>query len=52
VVGYDEAAAISKEAAASGRSLREVALDHGVAAEVLDKALDLRTVARGNGNAG
>ena len=48
-VGYDEAAAISKEAAASGRSLREVALDHGVAPDVLDKALDLRTVARGNG---
>jgi fumarate hydratase, class II len=52
VVGYDEAAAISKEAAATGRSLREVALDHGVAADVLDKVLDLRTVARGNGFAG
>jgi fumarate hydratase class II len=52
VVGYDEAAAISKEAAASGRSLREVALDHGVAADVLDKVLDLRAVARGNGFAG
>jgi len=51
VVGYDEAAAISKEAAATGRSLREVALDHGVAPDVLDKALDLRTVARGNGYA-
>ena len=49
IVGYDEAAAISKEAAASGRSLREVALDHGVGPDVLDKALDLRTVARGNG---
>ena len=51
VVGYDEGAAISKEAAATGRSLREVALDHGVAPDVLDKALDLRTVARGNGYA-
>jgi fumarate hydratase class II len=49
VVGYDEAAAISKEAAATGRSLRQVALDHGVAPDVLDKALDLRAVARGNG---
>jgi fumarate hydratase class II len=49
VVGYDEATAISREAAASGRSLREVALDHGVAADVLDKALDLRAMARGNG---
>jgi fumarate hydratase, class II len=49
VVGYDEAATISKEAVATGRSLREVALDHGVAPDVLDKALDLRTAARGNG---
>ncbi|HET6813182.1 MAG TPA: class II fumarate hydratase [Actinomycetota bacterium] len=49
VVGYDEGTAISKEAAATGRSLREVALDHGVAADVLDKVLDLRVVARGNG---
>jgi fumarate hydratase, class II len=49
VVGYDEGTAISKEAAATGRSLREVALDHGVAADVLDKVLDLRAVARGNG---
>jgi fumarate hydratase, class II len=52
VVGYDEAAAISKEAAATGRSLREVALDHGVVPHLLDKALDLRAVARGNGFAG
>jgi fumarate hydratase, class II len=52
VIGYDEAAAISKEAAASGRSLREVALDHGVDPAVLDKALDLRATARGNGFAG
>jgi fumarate hydratase, class II len=51
VVGYDEGTAISKEAAATGRSLREVALDHGVAPDVLDKVLDLRAVARGNGNA-
>jgi fumarate hydratase class II len=52
IVGYDKGAAISKEAAASGRSLREVALDHGVPADVLDKALDLHTAARGNGFAG
>jgi fumarate hydratase, class II len=52
VVGYDEAAAIAKEAASSGRSLREVALSRGIAAEVLDKALDLREMARGNGFAG
>jgi fumarate hydratase, class II len=52
VVGYDEAGEISKEAAATGRSLREVALDHGVPADVLDKALDLRAMANGNGFAG
>jgi fumarate hydratase, class II len=49
VVGYDEGAAIAKESAATGRSLREVALEHGVAADVLDKVLDLRAMARGNG---
>jgi fumarate hydratase class II len=52
VVGYDQAAAISKEAAETGRSLREVALQHGVDADVLDKALDLRVMAQGNGFAG
>jgi fumarate hydratase, class II len=52
VVGYDEGAAIAKEAAATGRSLREVALEHGVPADVLDKALDLRAMANGNGFAG
>ena len=49
VVGYDEAAAIAKEAASSGRSLRAVALERGVEEAVLDKALDLRAMARGNG---
>jgi len=52
VVGYDEAAAIAKEAAASGRSLREVALARGVDEQAVDKALDLRAMARGNGFAG
>src|SRR6266571_5671744 len=52
LVGYDEAAAIAKEAAASGRSLREVALERGVDADALDKALDLRAMAHGNGFAG
>ena len=36
-----------KDAAASGRSLREVAREHGVDDEVLDQALDLRGMARG-----
>ncbi|HKE99661.1 MAG TPA: class II fumarate hydratase [Actinomycetes bacterium] len=52
VVGYDEAGAISAEAAASGRTVREVALERGVDAAVLDKVLDLRGMARGNGVAG
>jgi fumarate hydratase, class II len=52
VVGYDEAAAIAKEAAASGRSLREVALERGVDEQALDQALDLRAMAHGNGFAG
>jgi len=52
VVGYDEGAAISREAAATGRTIREVAIDHGVDPGVLDKVLDLRVMARGNGFAG
>ena len=47
-IGYDRATAIVKDAAASGRSLREVARDHGVDEEILDTALDLRAIARGN----
>jgi fumarate hydratase class II len=47
-IGYDAAAAIVKDAATSGRSLREVAREHGVDEAVLDKALDLRGMARGN----
>jgi fumarate hydratase class II len=47
-IGYDRATAIVKDAAASGRTLREVALEHGVDAETLDKALDLRAMARGS----
>ena len=47
-IGYDRATAIVKDAAASGRTLREVALEHGVDAATLDKALDLRAMARGS----
>jgi len=47
-IGYDRATAIVKEASASGRTLREVAREHGVDEEILDKALDLRAMARGN----
>ena len=46
-IGYDAVAAIVKDAAASGRSLRDVASEHGVGDDVLVKALDLRGMARG-----
>ena len=45
-VGYDKGAEIVKEAAASGRSLREVAREAGVDEDVLDKALDYRAMTR------
>jgi fumarate hydratase class II len=45
-IGYDRAGEIVKEAASSGRSLREVALEQGVDAAVLDEALDYRKMAR------
>ena len=48
-IGYDRAAEIVKEAAASGRTLREVAREQGISEEVLDEALDLRKMARGSG---
>jgi DNA-binding phage protein len=35
-----------KEAAASGRSLREVADEAGVESEILDRALDYRAMAK------
>jgi fumarate hydratase, class II len=46
-IGYDAATAIVQEAAGTGRSVREVARAHGVPDEVLDRALDLRRLARG-----
>ncbi len=45
-VGYDLATEIVQEAAASGRGVREVALEKGVDAAVLDEALDYRAMAR------
>jgi fumarate hydratase class II len=47
-IGYDRGTAIVKEAASSGRTLREVAREHGVDDETLDKALDLHAMANGN----
>jgi fumarate hydratase class II len=48
-IGYDRATEIVKEAAASGRSLREVARAKGVPDEVLDQALDYRAMAKPHG---
>jgi fumarate hydratase class II len=45
-IGYDKASDIVKAAAASGRSLREVAREAGVEDSVLDEALDYRAMAR------
>jgi len=47
-IGYDKAAEIVKEAAGSGRMLREVAYEKGVDEETYDKAMDLRKMALGN----
>jgi len=48
-IGYDKAAEIVKESAASGRSLREVAREKGVEDAVLDEALDYRKMAKPHG---
>jgi fumarate hydratase class II len=48
-IGYDKAAEIVKEAASSGRSLRDVARDAGVDESVLDDALDYRAMAKPHG---
>jgi len=45
-IGYDKASEIVKEAAVSGRSLREVAREAGVDEETLDRALDYRAMAK------
>ena len=48
-IGYDKATEIVKEAASSGRSLREVAREKGVEESVLDEALDYRKMAKPHG---
>jgi fumarate hydratase class II len=48
-IGYDKASEIVKKAAASGRSLRDVAREEGVSDDVLDEALDYRKMARPHG---
>jgi fumarate hydratase class II len=48
-IGYDKASEIVKEAAASGRSLREVAREAGVDEAILEEALDYRAMAKPHG---
>src|SRR5712671_5906247 len=45
-IGYDAVGEIVKEAASSGRSLREVARERGVGDDVLDKVLDYRAMTK------
>jgi fumarate hydratase, class II len=47
-IGYDKGAAIVSKATASGRPLREIALEEGVDAKLYDATIDLRKIARGN----
>jgi len=48
VIGYDKGTVIVQKATASGRPLREVALEEGVDAKLYDRTIDLRRIARGN----
>ncbi|MHA6798493.1 class II fumarate hydratase [Bounagaea algeriensis] len=54
-IGYEEAAAVAKQALKERRTIREVVLDRGyveagqLTVEQLDEALDVLTMARGNG---
>jgi fumarate hydratase class II len=45
-IGYDKGTEIVEEAAASGRSIREVAREAGVDESILDEALDYRAMAK------
>jgi fumarate hydratase class II len=47
-IGYDRGTEIVRMATASGRPLREVALECGVDAELYDRTIDLRRIARGS----
>src|SRR5271165_6022444 len=47
-IGYDKGTVIVQKATASGRPLREVALEEGVDPKLYDETIDLRRIARGN----
>jgi fumarate hydratase, class II len=51
-IGYDAASEIVKEAATSGRPLREIARERGVSDDILDKALDYRAMAKPHESSG
>jgi fumarate hydratase class II len=47
-IGYDKGSEIVSRATATGRPLREVAIEAGVDAALYDRTIDLRRIARGN----
>ncbi len=47
-IGYDKGTLIVQKATASGRPLREVALEEGVDAKLYDETINLRRIAAGN----
>jgi fumarate hydratase class II len=47
-IGYDQATVIVQKATATGRPLREIALEEGVDAKLYDETIDLRRIAAGN----
>ena len=47
-IGYDRGTEIVRKATATGRPLREVALEEGIDAKLYDRTIDLRRIARGN----
>jgi fumarate hydratase class II len=49
-IGYDKATEIVKEAAASGRSIRDVAREAGVEESVLEQSLDYHAMAKPHGD--
>jgi fumarate hydratase, class II len=49
IIGYDRGAEIVKEAASSGRTVREVAIEKGVEEKVLDDAIDFEAIAKPHG---
>jgi fumarate hydratase class II len=47
-IGYDRGTVIVQKATATGRPLREVAIEEGVDPKLYDETIDLRKIARGN----